>query len=162
MCDFCCLIDFEFCSRDIGICEPVIDRNLGIIVDCVKVLGGIVLGFPIIIFFCKLLIIHRCCSKCFRDELGGVSCYELFFRILCCLKCTRFSETFPMQNDLVIADKSRGLIYYALCCCLFPSFISSKFETSKKESHNEEGEDVEMEEGEGEEGEEGEEEDADN
>ena len=102
MCDFCCLIDFEFCARDIGICEPVIDRNLGIIVDCVRVLGGILLGFPIIIGICKCVIINRCCRKCFRDELGGVSCYELFFRILCFLKCTRFNQTFPKESDLLL------------------------------------------------------------
>ena len=28
MCDFCCLTDFEFCARDIGICEPIAGRNL--------------------------------------------------------------------------------------------------------------------------------------
>ena len=49
MCDFCCLIDFEFCTRDIGICEPVEFRGLDAVVDCAKILGGILLGFPILI-----------------------------------------------------------------------------------------------------------------
>ena len=49
MCDFCCLVDFEFCARDIGICEPVTDRHLGMILDCVYVFAGINCGFPIFI-----------------------------------------------------------------------------------------------------------------
>ena len=163
MCDFCCLLDFEFCARDIGICEPVVDRNLGILVDCVKILGSILLGFPIIIAICKCLIINRCCKKCFRDELGGTSCYELFFRFLCCLKCTSFSETFPISNDIIIdTDIGRGLIYYVLCCCFCPKIISSKFDKGSKVKHDDEDDGVELEEGEGEEGEEGEEDDADN
>ena len=28
LCDYCCLEDFEWCSRDIYNCEPVRDRNL--------------------------------------------------------------------------------------------------------------------------------------
>ena len=56
MCDFCCLVDFEFCSRDIGICEPITDRDLGLLVDCALVLGGILCGFPIIIACCSLFL----------------------------------------------------------------------------------------------------------
>ena len=67
MCDYCCLVDFEFCARDIGICEPVSDRNLGIILDCVKGLGGILVGFPVIIKICNLIVIKRCCRSCFAD-----------------------------------------------------------------------------------------------
>ena len=61
VCDFCCLIDFEFCSRDIGICMPVSDRKLGSILDCVIVFGGILCGFPIIIRCCSCFISYRCC-----------------------------------------------------------------------------------------------------
>jgi len=61
MCDFCCLRDFEFCSRDIGICEPVEDRNLSIILDCVYIFGGILCGFPLIIEFVGCLVTFRCC-----------------------------------------------------------------------------------------------------
>ena len=89
MCDFCCMIDFEYCSRDIGICEPVSDRNLGIIVDCVVVLGGIVMGFPLIIYLCNCFINFRCCVSWY-ETTNGVSCYELIFRCCCLLCCIRF------------------------------------------------------------------------
>ena len=90
MCDFCCMIDFEYCSRDIGICEPVSDRNLGIIVDCVIVLGGILMGFPLIIWCCNCFVNFRCCVSWY-ETTNGVSCYELIFRCFCLLCCIRFS-----------------------------------------------------------------------
>ena len=49
MCDFCCLIDFEFCSRDICICEPVTDRHIDIIAHCGYVFVGVLMGFPIVV-----------------------------------------------------------------------------------------------------------------
>ena len=63
MCDFCCLRDFEFCSRDIGICEPVEDRNLSILLDLVMIIGGIVCGFPVIIKFIGLFVTFRFCTR---------------------------------------------------------------------------------------------------
>ena len=60
MCDFCCLVDFEFCSRDIGICEPITSRDLGLLLDCTIVLGGILCGFPIIIAACSFFLTYRC------------------------------------------------------------------------------------------------------
>ena len=124
MCDYCCLVDFEFCARDIGICEPVSDRNLGIVVDCVKALGGILIGFPVIIKICHQLVIYRCCKACFTPELGGVSCYELMFRCMCFFCCYRFSEKYPKDDDVIVNETKKGLLYYALCCCFCPGFIS--------------------------------------
>ena len=74
ICDYCCLVDFEFCSRDIGICQPVIDRNLGLLLDAVLMLGGITMGFPILIHIMGFLISYRCCKRYF-PETGGASCY---------------------------------------------------------------------------------------
>lgn len=90
MCDFCCLVDFEFCSRDIGICEPVTDRDLGIILDCALVLGGILCGFPIIINICSCFLSFRFLTEWFPNT-NGVSCYELIMRITCFMVCIKFS-----------------------------------------------------------------------
>ena len=62
MCDFCCLVDFEFCSRDIGICEPVTDRHIAIIVHCAYVFAGVLVGFPIIINCLKCFVSFRMCK----------------------------------------------------------------------------------------------------
>ena len=59
MCDFCCLVDFEFCSRDIGICEPVTDRHLILILHCVFALGIVLCGIPLIVAFVKCFILFR-------------------------------------------------------------------------------------------------------
>ena len=93
MCDFCCLVDFEFCSRDIGICEPVTDRHLRIIVDCVCILGGILAGFPIIIKVSGCLLKQRCCKKYFVNT-SGVTCYEALARMAYFMVCIRFSDKF--------------------------------------------------------------------
>ena len=103
MCDFCCLVDFEFCSRDIGICEPVEDRNLQLILDCVWVFGGILCGFPMLIKFCKCFISYRCCSGYF-PRTAGVSCYEILIRMTCYLCCVKFHQTYKRKEEIVLAD----------------------------------------------------------
>ena len=100
MCDMCCLIDFEFCSRDIGICNPVSDRNLGTIVDCVKILGGILLGIPLLSFCCKCFLSYRFCSRWF-ENVGGVSCFECLMRCLCIIFCIKFGEVKQKQEEII-------------------------------------------------------------
>lgn len=132
MCDFCCLRDFEFCSRDIGICEPVEDRNLSIIVDCVMILGGILCGFPIIINLCGCLISTRCCSSLF-PVTNGVSCYELTMRMCCYLVCVHFNTYHKKNQDDVNLEgdqEKKGmcykLFYYMFCCFLFPCLFKKR------------------------------------
>ena len=48
LCDYCCLVDFEWCSRDIYNCEPIRDRNLTALKTCLLTLGGVIFGFPIL------------------------------------------------------------------------------------------------------------------
>ena len=66
------------------------------------ILGGIIFGFPISVLLIRLLLIERCCSKCFT-ETGGISCIEAMCRatlfICCCGK--RFSDTYEkaQEND---------------------------------------------------------------
>ena len=86
LCDFCCLVDFEFCARDIGVCEPVSDRELGLILHCVIVFAGILCGFPIIIRFLKCFMSYRCCLDWFPTT-SGVSCYDLIMRCMCLVFC---------------------------------------------------------------------------
>ena len=127
MCDFCCLVDFEFCSRDIGICEPVTDRHLDIIVDCVLILGGIIGGFPVIIRICGCLMTYRCCPAYFVNT-GGVTCYELLARVTCFMFCIKFNQIYKKKDDDLEEEGGgggkRGLLfkmfYYMFCCFLFP------------------------------------------
>lgn len=107
MCDFCCLVDFEFCTRDIGICEPVSDRNLGLIVDCLYVFGGILCGFPVLIKCCHCFISYRCCSFYYQNT-NGVSCYEFLMRMMCWLCCVKFSETYKTSDEVEIIDEQNG------------------------------------------------------
>jgi len=164
MCDFCCLVDFEFCSRDIGICEPITDRDLGLLVDCIVVLGGILCGFPIIIAGLSLFLTNRCLHGWYPDT-AGVSCYEILMRMTCFLFCVNFKniykkeENFDDENSI----ESKGLVfkffYYLFCCFLCPSLVLGKKELppvegaeNADEEGNEEEEDEDEGEGEGEEG----------
>jgi len=126
VCDYCCLIDFEFCSRDIGICEPVSDRNLQLILHCVIVFGGIVCGFPVIIKCCSCFISYRCCKLWF-PVTNGVSCYEFWIRMSCYLICVKFSDTYKKNlDDIPQEDLNKGkhgILFYMFCCCLFPCFF---------------------------------------
>ena len=164
MCDFCCLIDFEFCSRDIGICEPISDRNLGLIMDCVIVFTGILCGFPIVIKCCSCFISYRFGSF-YYTRTNGVSCYEVLIRMSCFLFCcVSFSETYKKSDDdlLEAENNKKGWWYYLFCCFLCPCFFRSKQpdvaategaeEGAEGEEDYEAVKDKEGEEGEGEEG----------
>ena len=122
MCDMCCLVDFEFCSRDIGICNPVSDRNLNSIVDCVKILGGILFGIPLFSVCCKCFLSYRFCVGWF-SVVGGVSCFELIMRCLCSIFCIRFGEIREKPEEVVLSasdvSNRHGICYYVFCCCLF-------------------------------------------
>jgi hypothetical protein len=133
MCDFCCLVDFEFCSRDIGICEPVTDRHLSIILDCVCILGGIIAGFPIIIKVSGCLLKLRCCESFFVNT-SGITCYEALARMAYLMVCIKFSDTFPDKKDgEEEEDQStkRGPVekffYFLFCCFLCPNFYKNHF-----------------------------------
>ena len=129
VCDYCCLIDFEFCSRDIGICEPVEDRNLVLILHCVIVFLGINCGFPIITAFCNCFISQRCCPSLY-PRTAGVSCYELLMRTCCFLFCcVRFDQTFDVDvegDGEGGKNEKRGVWYYLFCCCLCPCLFKNK------------------------------------
>lgn len=132
MCDFCCLVDFEFCSRDIGICEPVTDRHLGIIVDAVIILGGIIGGIPVITQVIGCLMKFRCCEKYFVNT-GGVTCYELVARVICFMGCIRFSQIYKKKEDDLEEESGRGgkkgllykIFFYLFCCFLFPCLFKN-------------------------------------
>lgn len=91
VCDFCCLIDFEFCTRDIGICEPVTDRHIDIIVHCAYVFAGVLVGFPIIINFLACFISLRFCKKLdYFKNTGGTTCFALLMRCFYISVCISF------------------------------------------------------------------------
>ena len=48
LCDYCCLIDFEWCSRDSYMCEPIRDRNLTAMRECGLALASVIIGFPLL------------------------------------------------------------------------------------------------------------------
>ena len=99
MCDYCCLIDFEWCSRDAYVCEPVRDRNLKAMKECIFALACVILGIPFMgacIYHCVLV---RRCVSCY-PTVGGISLFECLCRfsilILCCGR--RFSSTYQNQE----------------------------------------------------------------
>ena len=120
MCDYCCLVDFEFCARDIGICEPVTDRHLNMILDCLYVFVGINCGFPVFIQICGCLITYRCCPGLY-PATNGISCYEAIMRASCYCFCVRFDDTYKLDPDMSEEDQEKKgfklFIHYV--CCLF-------------------------------------------
>ena len=94
LCDYCCMVDFEWCSRDIYNCQPTFNRNLIKMYQAGMILGGIIFGFPLTVFLIRLCMIERCCVK-FWPETGGISCIEgisRFFTYICCCG-KKFSDT---------------------------------------------------------------------
>ena len=129
MCDMCCLIDFEFCSRDIGICNPISDRNLSSVVDVCKILGGILIGIPVFSMCCKCFLSYRFCTVWF-SVVGGVSCFELLMRCLCSFFCVRFGEIKKKPEEVITSasdnTNKHGVCYYVFCCCLFQCCCKKK------------------------------------
>ena len=100
MCDFCCLVDFEFCARDIGICEPPSGRNLKIIAHCVLVFSAILCGIPICVKSTNCFM-NRRCFRNFFPETNGASCFDLIMRFLClCFCCISFEQHHRIEEDL--------------------------------------------------------------
>ena len=128
MCDMCCMIDFEFCSRDIGICNPITDRNLNSMIDVFKILGGILFGIPLFSICCKCFLSFRFCTVWF-SVVGGVSCFELLMRCLCSVFCVRFGEIKKKPEEVFTSSsdtEKHGICYYMFCCCLFKCFFKKK------------------------------------
>ena len=99
LCDYCCMIDFEWCSRDIYNCEPVRDRNLSAMKDCMLTLAGVIFGFPLLGCMLYQCIIVRYCVFCYRD-IGGISILECICR--CCFFsfcCRTFTQTFASEGE---------------------------------------------------------------
>ena len=46
LCDYCCMVDFEWCSRDIYNCQPTFERDLLKMYQAGAILGFIIIGFP--------------------------------------------------------------------------------------------------------------------
>ena len=99
LCDYCCLIDFEWCSRDIYNCRPVRDRNLSAMKACFMVLGGVIFSFPLIGCFLRRCMMIRYCTSCFRTT-NGMSIFECICRcsyFFCCFG-RRFNQTYQKVN----------------------------------------------------------------
>ena len=122
LCDYCCMTDFEWCSRDIYNCQPTFNRNLIKMYQAGMILGGIIFGFPLSVFLIRMCMIERCCAKWFENT-GGISCIEGVCRlttyIFCCGR--RFSDTYEMaqttEDDDVKEDKKEGCCRKIFCCC---------------------------------------------
>ena len=95
LCDYCCLDDFEWCSRDIYNCQPTFLRNLIKMYQAGIILGGIICGFPLLVYILHTCMIYRFCVRCFPNT-GGISCFESISRfamyVCCCGK--RFTDTY--------------------------------------------------------------------
>ena len=63
LCDYCCLVDFEWCSRDIYNCEPIRERNLQKLVDLLFCLAIIICGFPLLVNVLNMCIMTRFCRR---------------------------------------------------------------------------------------------------
>merc|ERR1712060_971343 len=94
LCDYCCLIDFEWCSRDIYNCQPTFDRDLLKMYQAGAILGAIICGFPLCACLLHMCMIRRTCVSCFLTT-GGISLFEGCVRMCmftcCCGK--RFRDT---------------------------------------------------------------------
>lgn len=128
MCDFCCLVDFEFCSRDIGICDPVTDRHLILIVHCFFAFGIVLCGFPLVVSFVKCFILYRFLER-FYPDTAGLSCYEMIMRSLCIMFCIKFDATYRVEEGEEEEDllASKGpifkLFFYLFCCFFCPKLV---------------------------------------
>lgn len=100
LCDYCCLVDFEWCSRDIYNCEPIRDRNLDAMKTCGLVIVGVILGFPLLSCILKQCVVTRFCQRCYRNT-GGISLVECLCRCcvftMCCGK--RFTQTYTKVEE---------------------------------------------------------------
>ena len=88
LCDYCCLSDFEWCARDISICDPIYDRQLFLIWHMFFIIGGIGAGFPVLGFILKYFLIQRCGRRYWPDS-DGISCYECICRCVFLTFCCR-------------------------------------------------------------------------
>ena len=109
LCDYCCLDDFEWCSRDIYNCEPLSDRNLESMMDCAFTLGLIIFGFPLLGCFLYQCLVVRYCVSCFPNT-AGISCFECLIRFcyfsVCCGR--RFTNIYPSLDEPEIDSKENS------------------------------------------------------
>ena len=125
LCDYCCLVDFEWCSRDIYNCEPIRDRNLDAMKDCIYTLAAIIFGFPVLGGILYQCVMRRFCTSCYPDT-SGISLLECFCRSCyfwaCCGR--RFTMTYNEANQEDddggrgdSADNRPGCCKRIFCCC---------------------------------------------
>ena len=93
LCDYCCLVDFEWCSRDIYNCEPIVERDLSTMFYCLMTLTGVIVGCPFLSCFLKHCMLSRFCARCYPTTFG-ISCFELICRCLYySFYCKRFNTS---------------------------------------------------------------------
>ena len=100
LCDYCCMVDFEWCSRDIYNCQPTFERDLLKMYQAGAILGAIMFGFPMCVCILRNCMINRMCESCFAST-GGVSFLELnvkFWLYICC-RGRRFSTTYEEAEN---------------------------------------------------------------
>ena len=95
LCDYCCLTDFEWCSRDIYNCQPIRDRNLSAMKQCGVALAMVIFGFPLLGCILRQCVLNRYCHNCFMST-NGVSIFECMCRCLLFFCCCgrRFAQTY--------------------------------------------------------------------
>ena len=122
LCDYCCLVDFEWCSRDIYNCEPTQQRDLGKLVDLLACLAFIICGFPLVtacLYYCLMM---RFCVRWY-PHTSGTTIFECLWGtfMLCC--CRKFTQTYPNRQDEVAEgghsthEESKGCLCKLFCCC---------------------------------------------
>ena len=52
LCELCCMVDKAWCSMDLAICDPVMERHLEHLWDAMTAVACVVIAFPI---FCVLI-----------------------------------------------------------------------------------------------------------
>ena len=121
LCDYCCLEDFEWCSRDIYNCEPIRDRNLDSMEMCLLTVGGVIFGFPFLGYILHRCVLVRFCDSCFPNT-SGVSIFQCLCRGLyfsfCCGRT--FSQTYEKEEDESdsFGPKSKKGCCKRIFCCL--------------------------------------------
>ena len=115
LCDYCCMVDFEWCSRDIYNCQPTFERDLMKMYQAGAILGLIVVGFPMSVCILRNCMINRCMARFFPNT-NGISLFECGARVFmftcCCGR--RFSTPYEIAQS---GEEDEGKAEVKKGCC---------------------------------------------
>lgn len=117
LCQFCCLDATATCSSNILWCAPPVDRGLETLWQAFYILGGIIFGFPFLVYVIRYFLVCRTFERCYPG-VRGVSIFELIARsIYFCCFWKRFTLTYRATDDQNMeAEKEETKSRFCSCC----------------------------------------------